>query len=217
MAKKTPSVAEPIFYAHTYRQSEEVRQNLRGLLGEATTEDDVHAQELALRRVAMWLGFYSEGVKNIDKAPTAADYIAKMEPLHERSLWLLSELSTTAYYREALKLAGADVYEIELALINLAIASHKVVQGNKATLNPKGRTKSKAMETTVLELRRAFQAAYRGSRTERAMNGQIRFVTNEKSFVKQALLSAGIIVDHYTGLSTLFGKPECDPETNQAP
>lgn len=214
MTKRAYSKAEPSFISHYHRLSQECRLELAALLGKASNEEERRAQELALLDAEMFLGMYPKAVENIDGAPTPADYIAKMKPIHESAQSLLADLNMSAFYRDALTIEEADYYEIQRQLATLATASYRVMKKYQTAPQRKGRTQKKALEIVVLELRRAFQGAFCGSRTERARTGHVRFVTNEVTFVKSALMDAGIIVHGYTGLPALFKKTACDPTRN---
>lgn len=168
---------------------------------------------LAILDVEQTLGLYAPGAEHLDKSPRPADYRQTFRAVQRAAKNLLQTLTDwSGYYRDQLKLKGADIQAIETALTSLADVSAAVVKDFKGK-SSKGAPRNTALTEVIQRLRRIFRDNYRGPRGNRTRRGAFQFLANwernELEFVRTALRSARIIREGDRRLARLFRDPRC--------
>lgn len=179
----------------------------------ASTTPSERDPHLAILDVEAALGLYGSGAQQLDYIPRAADYREAFRPVQRAAKNLLKTLTDwTGYYRDQLKLKGADIQAIERALNSLVNASAAVVKDFKGK-SSKGARRNTALTEVIQRLRRIFRDNYRGPRGSRSRRGAFQSLADwerrELEFVRTALRYARIIREGDRRLARLFRDPRC--------
>lgn len=174
---------------------------------------------LAILDVQAALGLYTSGEQHLDRIPRPADYREEFRRVQRATRNLLKTLADwTGYYRDQLKLKGADIQAIETALTSLADVSAAVVKDFEGK-SSKGARRNIALMETVLRLRGIFREHCEVPRHSRKRQGAFQHLADwerrELEFVQTALRYARIIREGDRRLARLFRDPRCTPSEDQ--
>lgn len=211
---KIASKALRTFLAHALPLSDDVRRNLRELLG--NDRADLSSVESALG-----LGVY--GGKHIDNPPRPVDYVAAFKPIHRAAVELYKGLTgLTDYYDEELTSRGVDADNAEAMVVKLIDTSRAVIEKFEK-LPSGGRPKRGAVKEVTKRLKRCFRDNYRGATNARKVRGAVsplsEWEQRQSQFVRAALRFAKLIPATYSAkdLDRLIRDPDYSlPEERNA-